>query len=253
MKTSSEESRKKIMIIVGAIIVLVICLAVALTTCGSDEKDSREKTDPNKPAVETEASDDEGLTADEKTEKEELEASAEDPAKADADDEKQPDKETAAQSQSNKKPASGSSDSSQSSKPSANTGSSSGSDSGSASKPSTGSSGTSSSSGSSSSSKPSSGSSGLSSTAEKEKVWVVDVPAVYEREPIYEGGYDGYWIKDKNGTVIFQTKDPDEYNETLLLYLSQNKVGTYGSGLPAEIVGYREVCVQEEQGHWEYR
>ena len=65
MKTSSEESRKKIMIIVGAIIVLVICLAVALTTCGGDEKDSREKTDPNKTAVETEASDDKELTADE--------------------------------------------------------------------------------------------------------------------------------------------------------------------------------------------
>ena len=43
--------------------------------------------------------------------------------------------------------------------------------------------------------KSSSSSSG-SSTAGKEKVWVVDVPAVYEKEPIYEGGYDGYWIKD---------------------------------------------------------
>ena len=44
--------------------------------------------------------------------------------------------------------------------------------------------------------KSSSSSSGSSSTAGKEKVWVVDVPAVYEKEPIYEGGYDGYWIKD---------------------------------------------------------
>ncbi len=43
--------------------------------------------------------------------------------------------------------------------------------------------------------KSSSSSSG-SSTAGKEKVWVVDVPTVYEKEPIYEGGYDGYWIKD---------------------------------------------------------
>ena len=71
--------------------------------------------------------------------------------------------------------------------------SSSGSSSGSSSKPSSGSSGSSS---SGSSSESSGGSSGSSSTAGKEKVWVVDVPAVYEKEPIYEGGYDGYWIKD---------------------------------------------------------
>ena len=66
--------------------------------------------------------------------------------------------------------------------------------SGSSSKPSSGSSGSSSL--GSSSSSGSSGSSDSSSTAVKEKVWVVDVPAVYEKEPIYEGGYDGYWIKD---------------------------------------------------------
>lgn len=214
MKTSSEESRKKIMIIVGAIIVLVICLAVALTTCGGDEKDSLEKTDPNKTAVETEASDDKELTADEEAEKEELEASEEDPANA-------------------------------------STGSSS-SDSGSASKPSTGSSG---SSGSSSSSKPSSGSSG-SSTADKpkEKVWVVDQEAIYEKEPIYEGGYDGYWVKLKDGTILkFGTGAIGA--QECLEYVENNAslVSRYGSGLPAEIVGYREVCVQEEQGHWEYR
>ena len=216
MKTSSEESRKKIMIIVAVIAVLVICLAVALTTCGGDEKDSREKTDPNKTAVETEASDDKELTADEKAEKEELEAGAEDPANA-------------------------------------STGSSSGSGSGSASKPSTDSS-ASSSSGSSSSSSGSSGTSGSSSTTEKEKVWVVDVPAVYEREPIYEGGYNGYWIKDFGDNIIYKTTSWAQMEAKMNELASQGNFDwTWGQNLPAEIVGYRDVCVQEEQGHWEYR
>lgn len=198
---------------------MLLCLVACLTLCDRDEKPEHKRV-PSATTVETEASDDEGLSADEEAE-------------------------------------SGSSDSSQSSKPSASasTGSGSGSGNGSASKPSTGSSGTSSSSGSSSSSKPSSGSSG-SSTADKpkEKVWVVDVPAVYEREPIYEGGYDGYWVKLKDGTILkFGTGAIGA--QECLEYVENNAglVSRYGSGLPAEIVGYREVCVQEEQGHWECR
>ena len=129
--------------------------------------------------------------------------------------------------------------------------SSSGSSSGSSSKPSSGSSGSSS---SGSSSESSGGSSGSSSTAGKEKVWVVDVPAVYEKEPIYEGGYDGYWIKDLDGNIILKTQDPTEFqNKKQELRNSGNNKFTSGKGLAAELVGYREVCVQEEQGHWEYR
>ena len=124
--------------------------------------------------------------------------------------------------------------------------------SGSSSKPSSGSSGSSSL--GSSSSSGSSGSSDSSSTAVKEKVWVVDVPAVYEKEPIYEGGYDGYWIKDLDGNIILKTQDPTEFqNKKQELRNSGNNQFTSGKGLAAEIVGYRDVCVQEEQGHWEYR
>ena len=102
--------------------------------------------------------------------------------------------------------------------------------------------------------KSSSSSSGSSSTAGKEKVWVVDVPAVYEKEPIYEGGYDGYWIKDLDGNIILKTQDPTEFqNKKQELRNSGNNQFTSGKGLAAEIVGYRDVCVQEEQGHWEYR
>ena len=101
--------------------------------------------------------------------------------------------------------------------------------------------------------KSSSSSSG-SSTAGKEKVWVVDVPAVYEKEPIYEGGYDGYWIKDLDWNIILKTQDPTEFqNKKQELRNSGNNKFTSGKGLAAEFVGYREVCVQEEQGHWEYR
>ena len=101
--------------------------------------------------------------------------------------------------------------------------------------------------------KSSSSSSG-SSTAGKEKVWVVDVPAVYEKEPIYEGGYDGYWAKLKDGTILkFGTGTTGA--QDCLNYVENNAgiVSRYGSGIEAELVGYREVCVQEEQGHWEYR
>ena len=95
--------------------------------------------------------------------------------------------------------------------------------------------------------KSSSSSSGSSSTAGKEKVWVVDVPAVYEKEPIYEGGYSGYWVKDLNGNVIYKTMDPDEIMEyTDALLAAGNANWTWGKGLAAEIVGYRDVCVQEE-------
>lgn len=102
--------------------------------------------------------------------------------------------------------------------------------------------------------KSSSSSSGSSSTAGKEKVWVVDVPAVYEKEPIYEGGYDGYWAKLKDGTILkFGTGTTGA--QDCLNYVENNAgiVSRYGSGIEAELVGYREVCVQEEQGHWEYR
>ena len=95
--------------------------------------------------------------------------------------------------------------------------------------------------------KSSGSSSGSSSTAGKEKVWVVDVPAVYEKEPIYEGGYSGYWVKDLNGNVIYKTMDPDEIMEyTDALLAAGNANWTWGKGLAAEIVGYRDVCVQEE-------
>jgi len=110
------------------------------------------------------------------------------------------------------------------------------------------------SSGNTSSNTSSGGSSGSSSTAGKEKVWVVDVPAVYEKEPIYEGGYDGYWAKLKDGTILkFGTGTTGA--QDCLNYVENNAgiVSRYGSGIEAELVGYREVCVQEEQGHWEYR
>lgn len=110
------------------------------------------------------------------------------------------------------------------------------------------------SSGSTSSNTSSGGSSDSSSTAGKEKVWVVDVPAVYEKEPIYEGGYDGYWAKLKDGTILkFGTGTTGA--QDCLNYVENNAgiVSRYGSGIEAELVGYREVCVQEEQGHWEYR
>ena len=102
--------------------------------------------------------------------------------------------------------------------------------------------------------KSSGSSSGSSSTAGKEKVWVVDVPAVYEKEPIYEGRYDGYLIKDLDGNIILKTQDPTEFqNKKQELRNSGNNKFTSGKGLAAELVGYREVCAQEEQGHWEYR
>ena len=110
------------------------------------------------------------------------------------------------------------------------------------------------SSGNTSSNTSSGGSSDSSSTAGKEKVWVVDVPAVYEKEPIYEGGYDGYWAKLKDGTILkFGTGTTGA--QDCLNYVENNAgiVSRYGSGIEAELVGYREVCVQEEQGHWEYR
>ena len=110
------------------------------------------------------------------------------------------------------------------------------------------------SSGNTSSNTSSGGSSDSSSTAGKEKVWVVDVPTVYEKEPIYEGGYDGYWAKLKDGTILkFGTGTTGA--QDCLNYVENNAgiVSRYGSGIEAELVGYREVCVQEEQGHWEYR
>ncbi len=109
-------------------------------------------------------------------------------------------------------------------------------------------------SGSSSSGSGSESTSDSSSTAGKEKVWVVDVPAVYEKEPIYEGRYDGYLIKDLDGNIILKTQDPTEFqNKKQELRNSGNNKFTSGKGLAAELVGYREVCAQEEQGHWEYR
>ena len=110
------------------------------------------------------------------------------------------------------------------------------------------------SSGNTSSNTSSGGSSDSSSTAGKEKVWVVDVPAVYEKEPVYEGGYEGYWIKDLNGNVIYKTTDAAEFQaKKESLWNAGNADWTWGQNLPDELVGYREVCVQEEQGHWEYR
>ena len=109
-------------------------------------------------------------------------------------------------------------------------------------------------SGSSSSGSGSESTSDSSSTAVKAKVWVVDVPAVYEKEPIYEGRYDGYLIKDLDGNIILKTQDPTEFqNKKQELRNSGNNKFTSGKGLAAELVGYREVCAQEEQGHWEYR
>ena len=131
---------------------------------------------------------------------------------------------------------------------------SSSSSSGSSSTASSGSTSSNTSSGSTSSNTSSGGSSGSSSTAGKEKVWVVDVPAVYEKEPIYEGRYDGYLIKDLDGNIILKTQDPTEFqNKKQELRNSGNNKFTSGKGLAAELVGYREVCAQEEQGHWEYR
>ena len=43
----------------------------------------------------------------------------------------------------------------------------------------------------------------------------------------------------------------EAYQDSLIAQGNYN--WTWGQNLPAEIVGYREVCVQEEQGHWEYR
>ena len=108
------------------------------------------------------------------------------------------------------------------------------------------------SSGNTSSNTSSGGSSDSSSTAGKEKVWVVDVPTVYEKEPIYEGGYDGNWAKLKDGTILkFGTGTTGA--QDCLNYVENNAgiVSRSGSGIEAELVGYREVCVQEEQGHWE--
>lgn len=89
--------------------------------------------------------------------------------------------------------------------------------------------------------------------SEPERVWVVDVPGHYEDEPIYDGGYQGYWIKDAKGVVFFKTKDPEEFTKKKWeLRNSGNNNWTSGNNLPSEIVGYKKVWV-EEQGHWEYR
>ena len=110
------------------------------------------------------------------------------------------------------------------------------------------------SSGSGSSSSSNSGSSGSSSTAEKEKVWIIDIPARYEKEPIYGGGYEGYWIKDADGNVIYKTIDVNEFQaKKEELWDSGNFDWTWGQNLSAEIIGYRDVCIQGEQRHWEYR
>ena len=150
------------------------------------------------------------------------------------------------------KPSSGTSGSnssgSTSSKPSSETSGAGSSSGGTSSKPSSGTSG----SGSSSSSN--SDSSGSSSTAEKEKVWIVDIPARYEKEPIYGEGYEGYWIKDADGNVIYKTTDVNEFQaKKEEFWDSENFNWTWGQNLPAEIIGYRDVCVQGEQRHWEYR
>ncbi len=118
-------------------------------------------------------------------------------------------------------------------------------------------------SGSSSSSKPSSGSSGSSSSQqtkpakdeskEPERVWVEE-KGHWEKEPVYEYGYDGYWMKDNQGNVFFKTKSWSEMEAKMDYYAEIGYADwTWGHGLPDEIIGYRDVWVVDEEGHYEYR
>jgi len=237
MKKYIEENKKKVMIIAGVILVLIIALIIGLVSCG-DGKSKALESKKDVAAVEEKADKDaeeEDKDKDKKDEKQDEKDSKKDDS-AKTDDNKQDKDSSKSKSASAKSPAASSG--SQVSKPAASSGGSSSSSSASSSsgstvkKPSSG----------------SSGSSGGSTTTDKpkEKVWVVDKQAWTEQVPEYGYGYQIY----VNGSLVFETADPAAYEAKMDYYANQGIPTTQKMG--QIVVGYKTINHPEE-GHWEYR
>lgn len=235
MKKYIEENKKKVMIIAGVILVLIIALIIGLVSCGN-EKSKALESKKDVAAVEEKADKDaeeEDKDKDKKDEKKDEKDSKKDDS-AKTDDKKQDKDSSKSKSTSAKSPAASSG--SQVSKPAASSG---------------GSSSSASSSSGSTVKKPSSGSSGSSGGSTttdkpKEKVWVVDKQAWTEQVPEYGYGYQIY----VNGSLVFETANPAAYEAKMDYYANQGIPTTQKMG--QIVVGYKTINHPEE-GHWEYR
>ncbi|MDD6881940.1 MAG: hypothetical protein PUE18_10265, partial [Firmicutes bacterium] len=67
------------------------------------------------------------------------------------------------------------------------------------------------------------------------------------KAPIYGPQYTYYWMKDANKNIIFETKDPDEFNAKLNDPNFNTQVAFWGSGGKSDIVGYRESTYTESE------
>lgn len=67
------------------------------------------------------------------------------------------------------------------------------------------------------------------------------------KAPIYGPQYTYYWMKDENKNIIFETKDPDEFNAKLNDPNFNTQVAFWGSGGKSDIIGYRESTYTESE------
>ena len=237
MKKYIEENKKKVMIIAGVILVLIIALIIGLVSCGN-EKSKALESKKDVAAVEEKADKDaeeEDKDKDKKDEKKDEKDSKKDDS-AKTDDKKQDKDSSKSKSTSAKSPAASSG--SQVSKPAASSGGSSSS--------------ASSSSGSTvkkpSSSSGSSGSSGGSTDKPKEKVWVVDKAAWTEQQPIWA---PTWWVEYQDGYVYTTFSEAEAFNLYGTKDPTHGIAHSWGTG-EDQIKGYKTVNHPEE-GHWEYR
>lgn len=67
------------------------------------------------------------------------------------------------------------------------------------------------------------------------------------KAPIYGPQYTYYWMKDENKNIIFETKDPDEFNAKLNDPNFNTHVAFWGSGGKQDIIGYDTYVLTESE------
>ncbi|MDD6880599.1 MAG: hypothetical protein PUE18_03390 [Firmicutes bacterium] len=67
------------------------------------------------------------------------------------------------------------------------------------------------------------------------------------KTPIYGPQYTDYWIKDDDKVIIFETKDPNQWNEKLDEYANQGVLTFYGSEGKSDIIGYNTYVYTESE------
>lgn len=67
------------------------------------------------------------------------------------------------------------------------------------------------------------------------------------KAPIYGPQYTYYWMKDENKNIIFETKDPDEFNAKLNDPNFNTQVAFWGSGGKQDIIGYDTYVLTESE------